>query len=260
MGAMRRRSGLAHTIPLAVVAWAAACGSHSTWTNTSELPDTGRASDDVSVGDDVTNDSGGGPPPDAIVHGGDDHGGDDAPSETGGKTCANLPDGTQCGSAPDICHDPPVCTSGSCAAPPARPDGFICDPAPDACHTDGTCKAGSCQMSKLQPESYQWQPNDPTARCCGGMPVHTTTDDNCNVCGIKCNAMNGESCKEVVAGRWFCNGCMASAACWSKCCSTSFNPPSCAASDCAGNCSSQYCPMGSHCVSGGGTSSDFCSY
>jgi hypothetical protein len=108
-------------------------------------------------------------------------------------------------------------------------------------------------------DGYNWDTNDTYARCCGGQQVRTVTDQNCGVCGIKCNAANSETCG-VVGGRYFCTGCVASTACWSKCCSTSFTPHSCAASDCAGNCSSTYCPLGTHCVTGGGTSSDYCSY
>jgi hypothetical protein len=37
-------------------------------------------------------------------------------------------------------------------------------------------------------------------------------------------------------------------------------PPSCAASDCNGNCSAMYCPPGTHCASGNGLSSDYCAY
>lgn len=255
MERMRSRSPLARAAPLVVVAWFAACASRATtYGPPDDHPDGAAADDGPGVGPDDRSGSGsGGPSPDAIVLG------DDSPAETGGKSCVNLQDGTPCGSAPDICHEPPVCMSGVCAAPAAKPDGLVCDPASDACHTDGTCKAGSCQAQGTRPETYEWQPNDPTARCCGGKPVHTTTDQDCNVCGIACNKSNGESCQEV-AGHWFCRGCIASAACWSHCCSTSFNPPSCAASDCAGNCDSQYCPAGSHCVSGNGQSSDYCSY
>jgi hypothetical protein len=243
---MRSRSAPARWAPLVVVAWAAACASRAT--TTSPLHDADDATDDVGDPND-----GGGPNPDSVVLG------DDGDTETGGKTCNGLPDGTLCGASPDICLEPPTCKGGVCDTPRAKPDGFVCKPASDVCHTDGTCKSGSCQPSDVRPESYQWQANDATARCCGGKPVHTTTDSDCNVCGIKCNAANGESC-QAVAGRYFCQGCMASAACWSKCCSNSFNPPSCAASDCAGNCDSMYCPAGSHCATGGGVSSDYCSY
>jgi hypothetical protein len=139
------------------------------------------------------------------------------------------------------------------------PDGTPCKQAPDLCHTDGVCKAGACTAPGTHVDGYNWDPNDTTARCCGGTPVKTTSSANCGACGIKCNAQNGESCS-ALGGHYFCRGCIASSACWSHCCSESFSPPSCAASDCNGNCSSTYCPAGTHCVAGNGTSSDYCSY
>ncbi len=239
-----------------------------------------------------------GPSPDAIilgVDGSDDGGGstDDAPEPAdvmlGGKSCQGLPDGMVCGPAPDVCHDAPVCASGVCApaaakadgfvcaaapdvchsdgtcssgqcsAPPARPDGTVCAMAPDACHTDGTCSAGKCGAVGNRPDGFNWSAGDATAICCSASEVHADTNTDCGACGITCNAGNGESCS-ALGGHYFCRGCVASALCWSKCCSTSFSPYSCAASDCAGNCDAAYCPAGTHCVSGGGTSSDYCAY
>jgi hypothetical protein len=139
------------------------------------------------------------------------------------------------------------------------PDGTPCKQAPDLCHTDGVCKAGVCTAPGTHVDGYNWDPNDPNARCCGGTPVKTTSNANCGACGIQCNAGNGESCS-TLGGHYFCRGCIASASCWSHCCSQSFSPPSCAASDCVGNCSAKYCPPGTHCVVGGGTSSDYCAY
>jgi hypothetical protein len=267
---------------LVVVALSGACAAA---TSSDGFPDDG----DASVGPDAKrgDDAAGGPSPDALVTGDDGDGGGDA--DLGSKSCAGLPDGTPCGPAPDICHDAPVCAGGACAPAPPKADGFVCGPAPDVCHdaqvcssgvcapapakadgfvcapaadvchADGTCKSGVCGAVTARPEGYQWMAGDDTARCCGGQAVHTTTDSNCGVCGIKCNTGNGESC-QALGGHYFCRGCVASAACWSHCCSTSFTPYSCAASDCAGNCSSMYCPPGTHCVSGGTTSSDYCSY
>jgi hypothetical protein len=240
-----------------------------------------------------------GPTPDAAVLGVDTGGpaGDDAsndPVEGGdevtqtGKSCTGLPDGTPCGAAPDVCHDVPECLAGACAAPQAKPDGFVCGTAadvchdapacksgactpqpkadgtvcataPDACHTDGTCKSGACGAVGTRADGYEWTAGDGTARCCGGKPIHTTVDSDCGACGIQCNASNDESC-QALGGQYFCRGCVASAACWSHCCSESFTPFSCAASDCAGNCDSTYCPAGTHCVSGAPNSSDYCSY
>lgn len=237
--------------------------------------------------------SGGGPSPDAIVLGDDasadaDEAGDDAPVITG-KSCTQLPDGTPCAPAPDVCHDAAVCMGGTCAAPAAKADGTSCGKAPDVCHlapvcksgscaapanaADGTtcgtapnachdapvCKSGSCAAAAAKPDGTQWSSSDSTSMCCGGTEAHSSDDTNCGVCGIHCNAGNGESC-QTLGGHYFCRGCVASAACWSHCCSQSFSPNSCAASDCAGNCSAQYCPAGTHCVVGGTTSSDYCSY
>ena len=226
--------------------------------------------DDASAGDPQ---EAGGPAPDAVVFGGDgagdDAAGDDATTSddggggddgpNGSKSCMGLPDGTPCGAAPDICHDVPLCKAGACAAALPKADGFVCAKAPDACHTDGTCKSGACGAIGTHADGTNWTPGDDTARCCGGKPIHTNVDSDCGACGIQCNASNGESC-QILGGHWFCRGCVASAACWSHCCSSSFTPYSCAASDCAGNCSAQYCPPGTHCVSGNGTSSDYCSY
>ena len=216
-----------------------------------------------------------GPTPDAVVPGIDTGGGggsdaseaagDDAsdPADTGddghpSKSCAGLANGTPCGASPDICHDAPLCEGGACAAPAAKADGFVCAAAPDACHDAGTCKAGVCGAPATRTDGTEWTAGDATARCCGGKPIHTDVDTDCGACGIQCNASNGESCQSF-GGVWFCRGCVASAACWSHCCSTSYSPYSCAASDCAGNCSIQYCPAGTHCVVGNGTS-DYCSY
>ena len=239
-----------------------------------------------------------GPSPDAIMLGvdaGDDEGGaaDDAtkPDDVvlGGKSCVGLPDGMVCGPSPDACHDAPVCaqgacapaaakadgfvcaaapdvchtsgtcSAGQCASPPAKPDGTVCATAPDACHTSGTCDAGKCGAVGNRPDGYNWSAGDATAICCSAKEVHADTDSDCGACGIKCNASNGESCS-ALGGHYFCRGCVASSACWSKCCSTSFSPYSCAASDCAGDCYATYCPAGTHCVSGGATSSDYCAY
>lgn len=153
---------------------------------------------------------------------------------------------------PDAADAGPVsCTTAA--------DGTPCKAAPDACHTDGTCKAGKCMAPPPRADGYNWKGGDDTARCCSGAAVHTTSDTNCGACGIACNASNGESCS-ALGGHYFCRGCVASAGCWSKCCSTSFSPYSCAASDCAGHCDATYCPAGTHCVDGMGASSDYCSY
>jgi len=237
---------------LVLVALSGACAA----VTSTGFPD----ADDASAAPDATRGDAGtaGPSPDALVAG-DDGGDATADASLGSKSCAGLPDGTPCGPAPDACHDPPVCSGGVCAPAQPKADGFVCAPAPDVCHADGTCKSGVCGAVTARSDGYQWTAGDDTARCCGGQAVHTTTNGNCGACGIQCNASNGESC-QALGGHYFCRGCVASSACWSHCCSQSFSPYSCAASDCAGNCSSTYCPPGTHCVSGGTTSSDYCSY
>jgi hypothetical protein len=185
----------------------------------------------------------------------------DAPLCASG-TCAPpvaQPDGTECAMAPDVCHSNATCSAGQCGAPPAKPDGTVCAMAPDACHTDATCSAGTCGAVGNRADGYNWNPSDASAICCNATEVEADTNSNCGACGIACNASNGESCA-ILGGHYFCRGCIASDACWSQCCSTSFSPYSCAASDCEGNCSATYCPAGTHCVSGGSTSSDYCSY
>lgn len=190
--------------------------------------------DDASTGDDATQ-----PTPDVLVLP------LDATIPGDGDVEADLLDASAESDAPLTCAQ--------------LPDGTPCKAAPDLCHTDGVCKAGACTAPGTHVDGYNWDANDPNARCCGGTPVKTTSTANCGACGIKCNAQNGESCS-VLGGHYFCRGCIASSACWSHCCSESFSPASCAASDCNGNCSSTYCPAGSHCVAGNGTSSDYCSY
>lgn len=148
-------------------------------------------------------------------------------------------------------------------APPAgcasATDGTPCKAAPDLCHTDGVCMMGKCMAPAVRPDGYNWKNTDLNARCCGGVPLTTSTNANCGACGIVCNASNGESCS-ALAGHYFCRGCQTNLGCWSKCCSLSFSPSSCAASDCKGNCDSTYCPPGSKCFLGNGMSSNYCAY
>jgi|GEM_PF-654297 len=152
-------------------------------------------------------------------------------------------DGTVCGGA-DVCHEAPTCEAGQCTERP-KPDGTPCAPAPDACHEDGVCSGGVCGAVKQREDGYNWDPSDTWKRCCGGQPLRMDTDAHCGVCGIACNASNGESCQKNAAnGQYYCTGCIASAGCWSGCCSTSFGTPHrCAASDCVqGLC--EGCPGG----------------
>ena len=204
-----------------------ACSAHG---GTSEPQDDGDASAPLDL--DAARSDVSLPSPDAIVLASDGGGASDDASQDAGV-------------------DP-----GSCVG---KPDGTVCVASPDGCHTDATCKQGLCGGLGTRADGYNWQAGDDTARCCLGKPIHTNTSGDCGACGIQCNAGNGESC-QALGGRWFCRGCIASAACWSKCCSLSFSPSSCAASDCVGNCSAQYCPAGSHCVVGAPNSSDYCAY
>lgn len=140
-----------------------------------------------------------------------------------------------------------------------QPDGTVCAKASNACYVDGKCTGGVCGTPVQRADGYNWSPGDDTARCCGGVPLHTNTNQNCGACGIKCNSNNGESC-QLLGGHWFCRGCAFSNLCWSGCCSNSFSPASCAASDCNGNCKPSVCPPGTHCVVGAPNSSDYCAY
>jgi hypothetical protein len=163
----------------------------------------------------------------------------------------------------DAATPPPEDAGPDVWAPPAgcatQVDGTKCAPAPNACYTEGVCQGGVCNAPRKRADGYAWKQGDTFARCCGGQPVITNTDANCGACGIACNAGNGESCQQL-GGRWFCRGCTTSNGCWSKCCSKSFSPYSCAASDCLGNCSDTYCPPGTKCVLGNGLSSNYCAY
>lgn len=246
-------------------AWIAGCASQGDG-GTTGGPGGGDASTHAPQDAQDAHDATEGPSPDALAPGvdaDDDAGGDDATAAPdvvlSGKSCKALPDGTPCGPSPDACHDAPVCAAGSCAPAAAKADGTVCAMAPDACHTDGTCSAGTCGAVGSRPDGYNWSAGDATAICCSAAQIHADTNSDCGACGIACNASNGESCS-LLGGHYFCRGCAASADCWSRCCSESFSPYSCAASDCAGNCDSTYCPAGTHCVSGGTTSSDYCSY
>jgi hypothetical protein len=190
-----------------------------------------------------------------------------AASATG---CATATDENPFGGPPDATDEaaPPPHADAGLPSPDALvftgdagDDGNVTpdDAPPPVDAYDGAAFANPCDS---HPDGYNWFSPDPNARCCHGQPMHVadfTSDTDCGACGIHCNTANSESC-QVLGGRYFCRGCVASAACWSKCCSTSFTPYSCAASDCAGNCSSMYCPAGTHCVPGAPNSSDYCAY
>lgn len=247
------RMGLrAHRLALVFAFGSAACGSHGAAFTPDEGDDASTSSDgsrDVSL-----------PNADALVLA--DSGSDDASMQSDvviPGSCIGKPDGTVCVQTHDPCYADAVCTNGLCGGLTPRPNGTVCAPSTDACKADAVCTGGQCGTFTTRPNGFNWQVGDDTARCCGGAKIHTNTNADCGACGIQCNAGNGESCS-LLGGHYFCRGCVASTACWSHCCSLSFSPASCAASDCNGNCSTTYCPPGTHCVVGNGTSSDYCAY
>jgi hypothetical protein len=175
--------------------------------------------------------------------------------------CLDQPNGAPCGDGPDggtsECRDAPTCENGACVPHP-KADGTTCG-AKNPCVTG--CVSGVCVDIPARPDGFNWKPGDYNARCCGGMPLATTTSDNCGACGIKCNAADGQSCGAVgKEGHYYCLNCVASVNCWSGCCSTSFTPNSCAASDCTkGLCVQQFCPPNTTCKTSP-DSSDYCGY
>ena len=127
--------------------------------------------------------------------------------------CATNPDGTICGPG-DICHEQ-VCQGGVCEMV-SVPDGVECESAPNVCWEPGRCEAGVCGSPKALADGTNWDQADTWRRCCGGEPLRMDTNENCGVCGIQCNTGDGQSCKaNVVNGLYYCEGCFASAACWS---------------------------------------------
>jgi len=177
--------------------------------------------------------------------------------ETEAGFCETQPDGAVCGPG-DACHEE-VCQAGQCVLV-AIPDGVECGPAPNECWLPGRCQAGVCNPPTKRPDGFNWDGSDPWRRCCNGEPLRMDTNENCGVCGISCDPTDGQSCKlNPVNVRYYCEGCNASVNCWSGCCSTSFGLPyRCAASDCEGNCIA--CPGTSTCVNSGGQASLVCVY
>ena len=171
--------------------------------------------------------------------------------------CAANPEGTPCGE-PGACHEM-LCVQGACESV-AIPDGVDCDDGPNACWKPGQCQGGVCGQATAHPDGHNWKPGDALARCCGGEPRTVNTNDDCGVCGIKCDTSDGQSCKRnTVNNRYYCEGCHASAKCWSGCCSQSYGEPyRCAASDCSsGACTA--CPSGAACIKSE-VASNVCAY
>jgi len=170
--------------------------------------------------------------------------------------CEANPNGTVCGVG-DACHEM-LCESGLCVAFEI-PDGVECAAGPNACWKPGTCQDGICGTPTARADGYNWDPADTHRRCCGGQALRMDTKSNCGVCGIQCDSSDGQSCKlNAVNGRYYCEGCNASAKCWSGCCSTSYGQPyRCAASDCSGGCIA--CPGGASCQTSS-QASNVCAY
>ena len=176
--------------------------------------------------------------------------------------CKNRSEGTKLcrtdGQSFEPCAQCSVVESIDAEAPPMPPD---LPPDPDAGSPDdgATLPADAASSCSGRADGFNWMPPDPNQRCCGQMPVTTSSDSNCGACGITCNAANGETCA-MRAGRYYCVGCATSAGCWSQCCSVKTS--ACAASDCvAGKCDATHCPPGTHCVAGiPDASSNYCAY
>lgn len=171
--------------------------------------------------------------------------------------CELNGDGTICGVG-DACNEM-VCSMGVCVSS-SIPDGVECADAPNSCWEPGFCQGGVCGQPEARPDGYNWDPLDTWKRCCGGDPLRMDTNANCGVCGITCDVADGQTCAlNPVNGKYYCEGCNASAACWSGCCSQSYGEPyRCAASDCDGHCIA--CPAGAQCVSTPGEASLVCAY
>lgn len=108
-------------------------------------------------------------------------------------------------------------------------------------------------------DGYNYDPGDTYARCCDAGAVRTVTDDMCGTCAIKCNTAKGQKCT-LEGPHYYCRGCVQSADCWSKCCSTEFGIGLCAASDCvSGVCEPALCKDGTRCTVPG-DASNYCEY
>lgn len=116
-------------------------------------------------------------------------------------------------------------------------------------------------------EGDNWDPQDRTARCCGGTPVLVSTITACGACGLVCGA--GQTC-ELKSDHYYCTGCVAGGnavnqACDASthCCSKQFDTRGlCAASTCVqsgSSCNQIVCPPGATCLIPTGASF-VCSY
>lgn len=115
-----------------------------------------------------------------------------------------------------------------------------------------------------KPEGFNWNAADPLARCCDGGATLVKTNQNCGVCGVRCDVAAGQQCA-TQNGHYMCRGCSASTQCWAGCCSTTYSPHNCTPnSPCAnGTCSDALCAQ-----AGGATAkcmtqangSNYCAY
>ena len=104
----------------------------------------------------------------------------------GGACTANpLPDMTSCGTAPDICHEGPVCMSGVCQPAAEAPVTTTCGTAADSCHSAPVCMGGTCTPVAA---------ND--GKACGAAPdvCHTAPTCAAGVCGTPGNASASTTC------------------------------------------------------------------
>jgi hypothetical protein len=105
-----------------------------------------------------------------------------------GGVCTTHPleDGTVCGTAPDDCHDAPVCADGACAPATATTDGTACGTAPDDCHDAPVCMSGACAAPA----------NVADGTSCGAAPddCHDAPACKGGTCGDPANAANGKAC------------------------------------------------------------------
>jgi hypothetical protein len=136
------------------------------------------------------------------------------------------------------------CVAGKCVETEA-PDGTACGTAPDVCHAAPVCKAGACQPAGALPDGTSTNAADPNARCCGGMAVETTSATNCGVCGLACEP--SEAC--AVSGTIYVCTCSLDD-CSLGCCSSEGRFLYCSPSNCStGLCQTpDPCPGGSHCT------------
>ena len=150
--------------------------------------------------------------------------------------------------SPATAKSKPICfdasPDGRMAATGAQlPDGTACKAAPDLCHTDGVCKGGRVHGAgharrRLQLENRR--------RHRAMLRRHTRElDEQRELRRMRHQVQRAERRELLGARRSTTSAAVASRRrdCWSHCCSLSFSP-SCAASDCNGNCSSEVLPAG----------------